>query len=181
VFRIKDLTFEIKAATCSGVLGGDGKLDWAIDVDAVRTSATALGDVAPRISFNRLWHPDDAERSLRALRWSGVSAYEKDDWIGDIRVFEEEMFYDSELELERVACDQFDLSWDGVCDVKWNQDYGMHLPFSIQTPILFTGIVSYITQEDAARRALSHYCDEEMFAFMDDVEKGRAVFLPLMD
>lgn len=181
MFRIKDLAFEIKSATCSGVLGGDAALDWIITVDAVRSSATALGDVAPRINFNRLWHPDDAERSLRALRWSGVSAYEKDDWIGDIRVFDEEMFYDSEVELERVACDQFELTWDGVCDVKGNPEYGMHLPFSIQTPILFTGIISYITQEDAARRALARYCDEEMFAFMEDIETDRAVFLPLMD
>lgn len=181
MFRIKDLTFEIESAACSGVLAGDGSLDWRIGVDAARGSKTALGDVAPKICFNRLWHPDEAERSLRALRWSGVSAYEKNDWIGDIRVIEEEMFYDSEVMLERVACDQFELNWEGVCDVKWNQDYGMHLPFSIQTPVLFTGIISYITQEDAARRALSRYCDEEMFAFMDDIEKGRAVFLPLMD
>lgn len=180
VFRIKDLTFEIEAAACTAILGGDGVLDWAIDIDAAHSSGTALGSVAPKIGFSRLWHPDGASRTLKKLRWSGVSAYENDDWIGDICVFDEEMFYDSEIQMKRVSSDLFELSWEGVCDVKGGDAYGLHVPFAIQTPLKFGGVISYITQEDAARRALSRYCDEEMFAWMEDPATARALFLPLL-
>lgn len=160
MFRIQDLALEIEVAACAATLGGDGVLTWAIDVGSVRDAAS--GATPLRLVFRGLEHPDDAPRNLSSLRWVRVNC--------GMAVLA------SEIALLRTESDQFELSCSGLC----GRD-GARVPFSIQAPLKFDGIRSYITDEDAARRALAYYCEEDLFAWLDEPDKGRALFLPLLD
>jgi len=103
--------------------------------DAIRTYSDDLLPIAGR-ALNR-W----SDILGQSIRWTNNYLDKTGEYIASLHVFEHMDIYRSELILgELSGKDSFNIDWNALCDLSFDEDYGNSLELFIQTEVKLEGI-----------------------------------------
>jgi hypothetical protein len=184
---LRDRDFEIESATIEASVGdphwcdtynrGRAKdLFWSIDVLA-RPRAFDGETWAPRVYFECLELPVKSWKDLAGMRKEWNDGY--DDRTGEpngcVYVFEHEEISRGSLIVGARRDARFELRWEGICNVHWDDEFGEGVPFRIETDATFAGISVAGSEKDTDASVLAR-----LMTFIDvaDLRQSPLEFLP---
>jgi len=186
-FKIKDLNFNVTKAIFKGHIGET--LYWSISINGRYPEGRFRGEQ---------WKPraysDDllpiAGRALnrwsdilgQSIRWTNNYLDKTGEYIASLHVFEHMDIYRSELILgELSGKDSFNIDWNALCDLSFDEDYGNSLELFIQTEVKLEGIeVPFQFQDEKESLALlrKHIREGEFTFEPGDGKHYKPIFRP---
>ena len=178
MLQLADLHFEIRSAVlqasisdpywCDTYNKGDQKeLSWGIDVHTKETDLD--GDRwAPYVYHQSLKYPIRHWMELAHQKVVWDAPYDEESGVpnGGFYVWEHGSINKGELRiLDRDGAD-FHIEWEGDCNVYWDDKYGEHVPFSLQTVAGFKEVYVHgneIDSNDTFMDRLAAYIDPNDF------------------
>ena len=202
---LKNLVFGIAGATLSGAMpdpywsrkydrGGDATLRWSLEVD---TRGQILNDEswAPHVYHHTLRFPVRHWIHIQgqSVAWNFPFDARTGQPNGGFYVFEHANISRASLRFIERRGVNFRFSWEGLCDVHWDDEYGKDVPFAANGWATFTGIIAYGSEFDTNERLrarLEQYVDADDFtqepiqfnghSYEDGVKMAHALFKPIL-
>lgn len=185
IFRIKDLNFDITEAIFKGHIGET--LYWSISIDGKYPEGLFRGEEwEPRAySENLLPVAGNALNQWsdilgRSIKWDDNYVDQTGESIASLYLFEHMDIYGSELVLGGFSGeDSFDITWNALCDISFDEVYGNGLELFIQTKVKFAGIEVPFQNEKESLALLRKHIPEGEFAFYPgDGKHYKPIFRP---
>jgi len=199
---LRDLRFPIGRAELSAAVpdpywsakynpSGDRRLFWYFELQGERAAGVEMWE--PLVYHQNLHFPVRrwVEVAGQAVEWSTAVDDESGEPNGSFYVLEHEAISRGRLRfLERDGL-RFRFSWDGVCDVFWDEEFGRDVPFSAEGWAMFTEVIVRGSENDTAeslRERLEGYLETRDFVqgllcrdgpYNDGVGAVHAVFTPV--
>lgn len=185
-FTLDGVIFGIESATlaasvpdpywCDTYNDGEGKeLSWQLDV---RMEEVEVDDAPwePSIYHHSLLLPVRRWMEIegQTITWVTACDPETDEPNGGFYVWEHEDIPRAVLRFLTRNGTGFQLSWEGECNVFWDERFGENVPFRLQTVASFTGVLIHGSERDTAetmRQRLSQFLDPDDF-IQGPVERG---------
>ena len=167
--QIQALTFALARAELTAILpapertlrdgrsfkaGGVGlDLLWNLEIEAIE-GMVRLADgeevawqpqmgYMPRFAISR-WQ----DIAGQEFHWDQPFNEEREIYNGYLYIFANGELPSATLRFGARTGNQFELTWTGTCDIFW-EEYAGDLPFSVTTPVTFTGIKVYGYENDS--------------------------------
>jgi len=198
VFKIKEREFEIHEARISATILDpywyemygteyDHKYFWSINVSA---NNQVFGSYS--------WAPDAShEDLLLSIRnWHDLenTVYEWKKPEGCFTVFGNENITEACIIIGKRKGNKFELSWKGLCDIHWNEEYSENVPFEIECEATFCGAGVNASEKDTDETVLervSQFFDihnlkqlpleQKSYKYQSGVGIASSVFLPKIE
>jgi hypothetical protein len=175
VFRIKDRVFvvdsaflfaEIRELTEARTMWGarNEGIAWFVEVRSKENIAGENDGWEPYAEcickFPRLpWQSIDGQ----VLEWDDSWDEEMGNQRSSLYLFDHCPIMNSRLEFSERRKTEFNLRWQGQCDLFWDEEYGENLELLIETKVQFIGIAVYKGDPSIARRMLSQFQNPSEF------------------
>lgn len=152
MFRIKERNFDIYEAKISITIQDpywfekygsqfDHEFFWSVSVSAKEQEFD-----------DYCWEPNASSEALLLpiKNWHELenTVHEWQEPEGNFYVFGHENIYESRLVIGQRTGNTFKLSWKGLCDVHWDEEFSDRVPFEIECEAEFTGLVANASDKD---------------------------------
>jgi hypothetical protein len=201
---LRNKTFPLKSAKLSAAIPdpywsrtynpkGDARLFWSLHVDAEREAEEQAW--RPRVYHENVRFPIRRwmEVAEQVVEWSERYDAESGEPNGGFYVFEHGDIPRARLSFFERDGASFRFEWTGVCDVFWDEEYGLDVPFSATGWAEFTGAIvcgSESDTDETLRGRLAQYLDPRDFAqgslcmdghrYGSGIKMAHALFSPLI-
>ncbi len=134
---IKDYLFTINSASISQSKDEQGNFRWDINIEAEGRKVDGV-----------LWSPKIYGENMKVDAPDLNNIVGKEIWIKEaynyvseehllkMYIFEHEDIWDSKIKFLARNGNKLLISWEGKCNIHWNDKYGENVPFKIETQMI---------------------------------------------
>jgi hypothetical protein len=145
---------------------GDARLFWYFELKCERPDGEEMWE--PLVYHQNLHFPIRRWREVsgQVVEWSSAVDEESGEPNGSFYILEHEAISRGRLYFSDRDGLRFRFSWDGLCDVFWDEEYGKDVPFSAMGWATFTEVGVGGSDKDTAeslRDRLDEYLDAREF------------------
>lgn len=168
MFRIADIDFQNQNAYLDAYVD-EQELVFGIHIQG-SSKNNQFKDWKPHVESDALLRFKPGELKTwsdiagRTIQWQDAHDSDQEPYAF-LYVFEHEPIYQSKVMFENIHGEVF-VKWNALCDVGFDEKYGVQLPLNIESSVSFAGILFGDKPEEQCKKLIEPYLQPHHFQFI---------------